>query len=109
MRVLVTGANGHIGANLVRDLLNHDYDVVTMVRKAPITRAQIDTYYGMHFAYDCSKAATQLVFVPRPARDAVSECLRWGAFIGALKPDIAKKVLDQFPAESEWLDAMNAE
>ena len=28
MRVLVTGANGHIGANLVRDLLAHDYDVV---------------------------------------------------------------------------------
>lgn len=32
MRALVTGATGHIGANLVRDLLEHQYDVVPYVR-----------------------------------------------------------------------------
>lgn len=31
-RALVTGANGHQGANLVRDLLEHGYEVVPMVR-----------------------------------------------------------------------------
>lgn len=36
-RVLVTGANGHIGCNLVRDLLAHDYEVVAMVRETSDT------------------------------------------------------------------------
>ncbi|MBX3229404.1 MAG: NAD-dependent epimerase/dehydratase family protein [Labilithrix sp.] len=31
-RALVTGANGHIGSNLVRELLDHDYAVVAFVR-----------------------------------------------------------------------------
>ncbi|MFO0674403.1 MAG: NAD-dependent epimerase/dehydratase family protein [Polyangiaceae bacterium] len=31
-RALVTGANGHIGSNVVRDLLDHEYEVVAMVR-----------------------------------------------------------------------------
>lgn len=31
-KVLVTGANGHIGSNLVRELLAHDYSVVALVR-----------------------------------------------------------------------------
>jgi len=33
-RVLVTGATGHIGANIVRDLLAHDYDVVPLARSS---------------------------------------------------------------------------
>ena len=32
MRVLVTGANGHVGSNLVRELLGRGVDVVPMVR-----------------------------------------------------------------------------
>jgi len=32
-RALVTGANGHIGSNLVRDLLEHGYSVVAGVRE----------------------------------------------------------------------------
>lgn len=32
MRVLVTGANGHIGCNLVRELLTRGHEVVAMVR-----------------------------------------------------------------------------
>lgn len=32
-KALVTGANGHIGANLVRELLAHDYAVVGLVRE----------------------------------------------------------------------------
>lgn len=31
-RILVTGATGHVGANVVRDLLAHDYEVVPLVR-----------------------------------------------------------------------------
>lgn len=33
-RVLVTGANGHLGANTVRALLNHEHEVVAFVRPA---------------------------------------------------------------------------
>jgi dihydroflavonol-4-reductase len=32
-KALVTGANGHLGCNLVRDLLEHGYDVVPFVRE----------------------------------------------------------------------------
>jgi dihydroflavonol-4-reductase len=35
---LITGANGHIGSNLVRELLDHDYDVRAMVRTTSDTR-----------------------------------------------------------------------
>jgi len=28
----VTGANGHIGSNLVRDLVEHGYEVIALVR-----------------------------------------------------------------------------
>lgn len=33
-KALVTGANGHIGANLVRELLAHGYEVIAFVREA---------------------------------------------------------------------------
>lgn len=33
MRVLITGANGHIGANTVRELLNRGHEVVAFVRE----------------------------------------------------------------------------
>lgn len=36
-RALVTGANGHQGANLVRDLLDHGYDVAPFVREGAQT------------------------------------------------------------------------
>lgn len=36
-RVLVTGANGHIGCNVVRDLIAHDYEVVGLVRETSDT------------------------------------------------------------------------
>ena len=32
-KVAVTGASGHIGANLVRELLDRGYEVVTLVRQ----------------------------------------------------------------------------
>ena len=32
-RILVTGANGHLGANIVRSLLKRDYDVIPFVRR----------------------------------------------------------------------------
>ncbi len=34
MRVLVTGANGHVGCNLVRELVKREYDVLPFVRKS---------------------------------------------------------------------------
>ncbi len=34
MRVLVTGANGHVGCNLVRELLARDHEVVPFVRES---------------------------------------------------------------------------
>lgn len=38
MRVLVTGANGHIGCNLVRDLVEHGYEVVPFVREGAVVK-----------------------------------------------------------------------
>ena len=32
MRAFVTGATGHVGGNLVRELLDRDYDVKCLVR-----------------------------------------------------------------------------
>lgn len=36
-KALVTGANGHLGCNLVRDLVEHGYEVVPMVREGANT------------------------------------------------------------------------
>jgi len=60
-RVLVTGANGHIGANLVRDLLAHDYEVVPMVRKGADLRGlhglDLEYRYGDILDSDAVRAA----------------------------------------------------
>lgn len=48
-RVLVTGANGHVGANVVRSLLRHGYEVVPLVRRSADTRS-IDGL-GLHCRY----------------------------------------------------------
>jgi dihydroflavonol-4-reductase len=47
-RVLVTGANGHLGANVVRALLNHDHAVVAFVRPTSDLRglAGLDIQYA---------------------------------------------------------------
>lgn len=37
-KALVTGANGHIGANVVRELVEHGYDVVALVREGSDVR-----------------------------------------------------------------------
>jgi len=37
VRSLVTGANGHLGANLVRDLVEQGHEVVPMVREGAVT------------------------------------------------------------------------
>ena len=37
-RVLVTRANGHIGTTVVRDLIDHDYEVVPFVRASSNTK-----------------------------------------------------------------------
>ena len=48
MRVLITGANGHIGANTVRELLNRDYEVVAFVRESSDLRGlnELDVEYA---------------------------------------------------------------
>ena len=50
MRVLVTGANGHLGANIVRSLLRHNHDVVPFVRRSSDLRGlqglNLDYAYG---------------------------------------------------------------
>jgi len=42
MRILITGANGHVGANTVRELLNRDYEVVAFVRESSDLRGLND-------------------------------------------------------------------
>ena len=60
-RVLVTGANGHIGANTVRSLLKRNYQVVPMVRKGAdlrgIEKLGIDYVYGDILDYDAVVSA----------------------------------------------------
>ncbi len=50
MRILVTGANGHLGANIVRSLLRHGYEVLPFVRKSSdlrgIAALDLDYSYG---------------------------------------------------------------
>lgn len=50
MKVLVTGANGHIGANVVRSLLNQGYQVKAFIRQGADTRGldglDIEYAYG---------------------------------------------------------------
>ena len=50
MKVLVTGANGHIGSNVVRSLLAQDYHVKAFIRKGADTRGldglDIEYCYG---------------------------------------------------------------
>lgn len=50
MKVLVTGANGHIGANVVRSLLKQNYQVKAFIRKESDTRGleglEFETCYG---------------------------------------------------------------
>lgn len=50
MKVLVTGANGFIGSNLVRRLLDDGYDVNVLVRKTSdlkfLTGLQVNYFYG---------------------------------------------------------------
>jgi len=41
-KVAVTGASGHIGANLVRELLHRDYDVVALVRQTSLALYGLD-------------------------------------------------------------------
>ena len=49
-RVLVTGANGHVGSNLVRVLLRRGYEVVPFVRRTSDLRGLeglgLDYVYG---------------------------------------------------------------
>ena len=49
-RALVTGANGHLGANLVRDLLDHGYEVVPFVRSGSdlsgLKGLDLNLFYG---------------------------------------------------------------
>ncbi|HMP40455.1 MAG TPA: NAD-dependent epimerase/dehydratase family protein [Roseiflexaceae bacterium] len=48
-RVLITGANGHIGANLIRSLLRRGYEIVPLVRHSSDTRS-LD-HLGLTYAY----------------------------------------------------------
>ena len=41
-KVAVTGASGHIGANLVRELLQRGYEVVTLIRQSSLALEGLD-------------------------------------------------------------------
>ena len=75
---------------------------------APMSKTALDDVYGKHFAYDCQKARDELGFAPRPPADAIREALRWGAFVGALKPAVAAKVRAKLPPDPEWVEARAA-
>ena len=41
-KVAVTGASGHIGANLVRELVGRGYEVVTLIRQTSLALEGLD-------------------------------------------------------------------
>lgn len=63
MRVLVTGANGHIGANLIRELLRLGYDVVPFVRETSDLRGleglRLALVYGDVMELDTLRSASE--------------------------------------------------
>ena len=50
-KTLVTGANGHLGANLVRDLVEHGYEVVALVREGADVRGLDDVRSDITLAH----------------------------------------------------------
>ena len=50
MRVMVTGANGHIGSNLLRELLSRDHEVVPFVRESS-DKSGIEAL-GLQYAFE---------------------------------------------------------
>jgi UDP-glucose 4-epimerase len=68
-KILVTGGTGYIGSHTVVDLLNNNYDVVSIdsnIRSKEITVNRIESITGKHitnYKIDlCDKAATRQVF-----------------------------------------------
>jgi dihydroflavonol-4-reductase len=82
--------------------------VLGLFGKAPLTHAILNDLYGNHFAYDSSKARTQLGYDPRPPREAIAECLRWGVLLDKLKPGPRERMLASHPLEPEWEAALAA-
>jgi dihydroflavonol-4-reductase len=62
-KALVTGANGHIGANLVRELLANEYDVVAFVREGADMRGldglEVELAHGDVRDFESVKRAAQ--------------------------------------------------
>jgi dihydroflavonol-4-reductase len=92
MRVLITGANGHVGANTVRELLNRDYEVVAFVRESSDLRGlnELDVTYAygdvmdlnslMRAANDCDVIVHTAAVFRWWAKDA--EEIRQPALVG---------------------------
>ena len=59
MKVLVTGANGHVGCNTVRSLLSKGYEVHPFVRESSDMRG-LQNLPGLHFHYGDVTDATSL-------------------------------------------------
>ena len=129
MKALVTGANGHIGAQVVRAALRAGMQPIAFVRPnadrralagldvevagrmekraaksggdAPLTRAIVEDTFGRHLVYDGGRARAELGATFRPAEDTLRDTIRWLLFVGALKPSVVAKVRRAMGAATE--------
>ncbi len=99
MRVLVTGANGHIGAWVVKAAVKRGWKVVGRGEKkaleagsdAAASLAAIEDVGRGHLSYDGTRGRKTLGLTYRPGREVVTDTVRWLLAVGALKPKVAAK------------------
>jgi nucleoside-diphosphate-sugar epimerase len=111
--VLVTGASGHLGANLVRAAVARGDEVRALVRAssdrrglrgprfggkdADLTRDIPDDVAGGCLVCDASRARRDLGWTARPAAEALEDAVRWLLFVDALAPRVGRRLRATLP------------
>jgi dihydroflavonol-4-reductase len=68
----------------------------------PYTRSVVHDMIGRYAYYDCTPTYETFGLSPRPAREAVRECVRWLLFVDKIDPGVAARISDALPPDPEW-------